>query len=533
MQLSLDLRIMKGINKIWLSVFLLIGTCVQGQTYAYDADPSSQVSSDVIYDAAVVQDGGFILLGGNRIIRTDSVMNIVWQTNFSMPLAVDYYLPLQVLVNERTGGFIVRGDEQSNTFLTNRTWLTEFDSSGLMSWMYVYETGYPNGGMSLLVQLSDGRLFAHITDSIGHDGMLFLDSAGNVDQRVIFQDSTYGGLVLPEDHGGFYMLGFSADADFTFYHMNSAGQPVYQRPYLFPAGWDFDQRQMTFTPDGNILVCGQYYTPQSPGPGYPALMKLDTLGNILWRKLWVDTSTTFYGSEFTDVAVTGTGEIYTLARFGQNADGRVFARFDMNGVLDTAFIMRSATQPFGYRGYQLISCSSNRVAVCGRLQVEAVQPNPVPVPGIIMISDTSGEICPGLNFPYTPVVVPNEQVLTNIPLPLTFPFNVTATTGSFTLDPVPQTQVVTGCYDDIFVGIPPVEQSAFSLFPNPVSIVLNVTVSEPYTVARILDVSGRIITEQPISGLSFELDVHALPAGLYILETESEGKLARAEFVKE
>ncbi len=89
------------------------------------------------------------------------------------------------------------------------------------------------------------------------------------------------------------------------------------------------------------------------------------------------------------------------------------------------------------------------------------------------------------------------------------------------------------CTATVGTQAPPTPLPVFSVFPNPVSAALKVVPNRQFggqARVRLFDVTGRMALEEifdPQSACT-ELDVRALPDGMYFYEIWSEGRVARA-----
>lgn len=75
-------------------------------------------------------------------------------------------------------------------------------------------------------------------------------------------------------------------------------------------------------------------------------------------------------------------------------------------------------------------------------------------------------------------------------------------------------------------------EHSFVIFPNPVSTQISVLSSNPVSSVKIFDVNGKMVLSD-FSNTQSGYDVSALPQGLYVIEVESNGSLARKKFLKE
>jgi hypothetical protein len=83
------------------------------------------------------------------------------------------------------------------------------------------------------------------------------------------------------------------------------------------------------------------------------------------------------------------------------------------------------------------------------------------------------------------------------------------------------------------VGIPPlVTPEIITISPNPSSGVFIVTSEQEITNMRVLSNTGELILDQAIYNRSFNIDIHQVPAGLYVLEVWIGNNILRKKILK-
>jgi hypothetical protein len=86
----------------------------------------------------------------------------------------------------------------------------------------------------------------------------------------------------------------------------------------------------------------------------------------------------------------------------------------------------------------------------------------------------------------------------------------------------------------VFVGETSIVKSNdLQTYPNPASDVLYVKSSDAITVARVYDVTGKMMFEKNVAAGSFTLPVRDLPQGVYILNLTGEKSVVSKRFIKE
>ncbi len=89
-------------------------------------------------------------------------------------------------------------------------------------------------------------------------------------------------------------------------------------------------------------------------------------------------------------------------------------------------------------------------------------------------------------------------------------------------------------YNSVLLSIPSFNQNSFTLYPNPVKEVLNITTRFPeaFTVS-IYDMTGKLLKSQVFDAAQNQMDVKQLNSGLYFAVFESEtGEQVSKKFVK-
>jgi hypothetical protein len=79
-------------------------------------------------------------------------------------------------------------------------------------------------------------------------------------------------------------------------------------------------------------------------------------------------------------------------------------------------------------------------------------------------------------------------------------------------------------------AVPNIELPVFSISPNPVSNILNITDLEPEQI-RITDIFGKVVLEQNEN--ASKVNVQALPPGLYMIRLSSRNRTFISKFIKE
>lgn len=353
---------------------LATASLVVGTTAAQAATPPA-VEWSASYDAggyehfhSVVQtaDGGYAGVGGNYLMQTDAVGNLVW--------AVQNAAELMCIKKVSGGGFIVSG------YLGNNAYLAKYDDAGTLLW----EQQFAQARRASTVQpTKDGGYivsgYVNNGSATGEDmWLLKVDATGN------FQwEKTFGGAKadLPGEFdnalqqtsdGGYILAGTSWSyatqpytSDVYVVKTDAYGNLKWQKTY---GGTQTDMgNAVQQTTDGGYIIAGRYQTSTS-NDAY--LIKTDTFGNSQWQKIYGGSSYTdaahtvfqtsdggyllggYYSFDYTDfdmylVKTTSTGAISW-----QNAYGGYLGEFlyTLNQTSDGGYVLGGYTESFATTG---------------------------------------------------------------------------------------------------------------------------------------------------------------------------------------
>jgi len=352
---------------------------------------------DRAYTIQQTNDGGFITVGtswsnngdvsGNHldpvnnttwdiwIVKLDTSGNIQWQKSLGGTDS-DYGWSIQQTSN---GGFIVAGSSESNDGDVSGNhyyfdcWIVRLDSSGSIEWQKSlggsgWDQAYSiqqtaDGGFIVAGYADYGDGDVSGTHGNGDYWIVKLDSSGNIqwqkalggsdwDEALSIQQTTDGGFIVAGDsrssdgdvsgwHVGYdYYYGNPTD-DYWVVKLNSSGNIQWQKS-LGGSGDDYATSIQQIS-DGAFIVGGWSSSNDGDVSGNHGLsdywiVKLDTMGNLLWQK-------SFGGSAWdyaTSIQKTSDGG-FIVAGSSSSHDGDVSDNY--NGTFDYWIVKLSPEIP--------------------------------------------------------------------------------------------------------------------------------------------------------------------------------------------
>ena len=317
---------------------------------------------------APTKDGGYIAVGfadslnginipnyhGNNdlwVAKLDAHCTIEWQKCFG---SSGYEWGYKV---EQTfdGGYIIGGIPGDNSgdvvFSHGKVgiWILKIDYKGNLQWQKTFG-GSGNDIINTIKQTKDGgyiftaRTTSHDGNVVGHhnaglymddDGWVVkLDSLGNIEWQKCLGGSSDDSMedILETDDGGYITIGYtlSNDGDITYNHgygdgwvvkLNYLGKIEWQKCY---GGTDGDGFNCLIKTNGNGYILGGGTSSSNGdvsnyhGGGDMWLVKIDSIGNIIWQKcyggsllenFWSLTTTVDKGCVFVGTTLSDDGDI--------------------------------------------------------------------------------------------------------------------------------------------------------------------------------------------------------------------------------
>jgi len=251
-------------------------------------------------------DRGFIISGssdsyssGNYdayLIKTDSVGNVVWKklyggANIDVANSVE---------QTGDGGYILAGYTYSNSFGINDVFLIKTDANGDTLWTRTYGGILGDPVFCVHHTVDGGYILAGWSQSygLGNNGQAcLLKIDANADT---VWTKTYGGPftdafnhVLETPDNGYLATGYTnsssgGGSDIFVVRTNTLGDTLWMKTYGTPFREEQSEK-IEFTSDGGYVITGT----QGGFSGDPIndifLLKIDSMGNIIWSELYGDT----------------------------------------------------------------------------------------------------------------------------------------------------------------------------------------------------------------------------------------------------
>ena len=227
-------------------------------------------------------------------------------------------LPGTSLVSiERTldGGYIAAGSKNYKNG-SSKALLVRFDSSGNIQWARTYQLSN-NDSASMVWKADDGGfVFIGSTSTNGGDAFLIkVDASGKILWQKVYGTPSHedGTAIFRTSDGGFFVLGNSSSGTWCM-KLDSKREISWVKIY----GGTFAPRAAAGTREGGLMFVG--------GPD-PTFVKIDSSGNITWRKeTWGGMQATAVTTTFDGGYVVG--GVLRVPMIG--ATGRVF-KLDSQG----------------------------------------------------------------------------------------------------------------------------------------------------------------------------------------------------------
>ncbi|MFW9849623.1 MAG: hypothetical protein ACFFF4_10790 [Candidatus Thorarchaeota archaeon] len=240
--------------------------------------------SDVAYDIVSVGSGGFAItgilnnpgaapVGDCFLMRLDSEGNQLWNQTY------DASISGESLIETNDGGFAIAG---------YRGWLIRTDVNGNLLWNKTYQGEDTQLYlMSVIENRAGGFALVGYLSGQGYDLVLILtDSSGNLLSKMVYSgpsdDDTGGwghdrGIEIIEHSNGGYVIAGSLDGTFALIRVDAIGNLLWRKSYQqYGSG---EATSLTEADNSEIIVAGTI-------DDEVKVIHTDSSGNILWNETY-------------------------------------------------------------------------------------------------------------------------------------------------------------------------------------------------------------------------------------------------------
>lgn len=275
---------------MYLVWFDVNGDTLRSEIYGGD-------SLDIGYWLEITPDSNFIIAGETKsyglgssdawLIKTDTAGNIIWTKTFG---GVSYDMA-RCVKNTPDKGFIILGSSYSSGAGFSDIWLLKTDSLGNLEWSKTYGGECYEWGYEVEV-LNNGYIIIGQTNSFGWNYaqdvyLIRTDSSGDTLWTKVFDncsDDDVGYSITCTWDNGFVLAGYTtpqvlSDKDLWLIKIDSMGNILWQR--TFGGIRDDGAYSIETTSDSGFIIAG--YTFSQPADTLYSevyLIKTDSLGNV-------------------------------------------------------------------------------------------------------------------------------------------------------------------------------------------------------------------------------------------------------------
>lgn len=412
------------------------------------------------------------------------------------------------------------------------------DQNGNIQWSYVYGNPGTDEPYSITLTHDHGYFITGFTNS-GTSGynegfVLKIDSSGTplwYNANNVFHNSRFSKGCNTID-SGFVATGSVYDSttdsqDLFVVKYNRTGNVVWSK--RFAATGDQEGNSVTGTTDGGCIVAGTNSFNNSFTAMDMMVVKLDNNGNIQWAETYGD-SLPSLEDRATDIKQTVNGN-YVITGYSNTSNMAPVMLTDFLEINSAGIIFKARS--FGDQTTDNLSYSIHATADHGFIFGGTTNAHSQ---AYIVKTDSTGTTRQCSNYPST--LKESAFSLTDSAgcssltvLPNYFPANL--------IQPSVSCQFGIICISLSGIGINEQQStvSAIQLFPNPVSNILMVDLSNPGTPFETLiisDVYGRTIVQKKISAHEsfIQVDVTTFCSGIYMAELRGQKKFSVQKFIK-
>ncbi len=432
------------------------------------------------------------------LIKTDSLLQLKWIKRYKV-FHKDLF---RTIKGSLDGNLFIAGSAREDFNQQSGGSLMKCDTAGNILWHKVYSDSYDDGVIYVSENADSSLMIFNRQGVSGYPlKVIHADKNGNILTWRTFYNSNIAlnGAVTGPLNNVYYMAGVyqspGSNSNSLFVCAFTAASFKWLKEYQFSR--NVNTESVALLTDGNIGVAGNIADSIFPSSQNAWAMKLDTSGNVIFAYEYGQQQA--YNEGVWKVIPSENGSM-VLAGQANTASGAQALAFKVNNNGNVQFC-----KSFGNLAYQYFY--DGFVLNDGRLLLNGSDFN-LTYSSIVSSDGTSA--CSSSNRTFLTatmqlvIINPSVTVITSLKTPVSPSLNVT----SFT---VTENLLCSGT-----IGLPDLNdlKNGISIFPNPVSQMLNIKVAsaEP-VVFEIYDLTGRMVmTTEKLS-----VDVSSLSEGCYFL----------------
>jgi len=485
----------------------------QFQNAAYNFQiPLQNINTDD--SANIVYTSYFSDLNYVHLFKCDSLNNFIWGKQISYSNTQPFQNIIKVFKNNI---FVLTSYTSASFFL-----LTKLDSNGNFLWCKKITGTGVNITNTCISVTKQKNIYIGFGSCAYENTFLKLDSLGNfqwIKSYVIgagqrgtiqtFKETENDGLIILSNFGN---SPFS-NAEIMLFEINSAGNLIWNKFYNLPVGTDARAFLINLKKDSQ----GNYYFAENlqGNNNNTILVKTDSLGNLIWTKMYQYSNIAF--TDIYQIDIDSRGNLYT-AGWGANIVGDTTIDVIMKiNTIDGE--IKNAWNGFGstsnaFHPYDLKCATDNRIIVSGNKAAL--------IGGVITAMDSSGIGMCGF-YPILMTANPYPIYDTIISPFQLFP-SVTVTDTIFIISPS-TLNTFSYCFSNEVNEIK--FDNSVSIYPNPFHSETNIVfkTEQKNATLKITDILGKEIRIINFSGENLLIEKGEMKTGIYFLQIINENRI--------
>ena len=229
------------------------------------------------------------------------------QLGYQKHFSIETYTIINYVVLNTDGSYAMLGETHSSISLQPvYMFLTKCDDHGNILWTNKYSSAHNSYPLDLTKTYNDGYLITSSifgsSTSLGTINYIKTDSSGNIEWSKVFSGFLLGKTLQCPDSGFLSICSandslMSVKYDFFLFKLSHDGDTVWTRRYGLLNGsqvTDDAGDVLQLMPDGGCIIGGKNYHNLSSGI---YLMRVDSLGNVLWSYIYKTTIAQQYAKD--------------------------------------------------------------------------------------------------------------------------------------------------------------------------------------------------------------------------------------------